>query len=1426
MGQNKSRPESSEASAASRVIGKSSQFGTTVYKDVYNSIPVAVKIVRPLIRDGMRPQVEEMAVQLGQRAKHPNVVEFVCYTQREGRWITELMDENLDSYLSRLAGRLPRNKQIEVCWQMASGILFLHQQLPPVSHGNLHSRNVLVRSRGMSVIVKIGDLEHVAFRDHTTTRFSTDEDISALGRLMLEVAVRGSQQQQSAESTPSADVCLSKLPEDHPLKFLINKCLVRNPTDRPSISAEQVILNLVRVRMNDDATKHVLTTGAEISCDTFGYVSEGQLGRRKVHVRKMLVCKVHQSLSKQMGSETTALGVIGRLMDECRVWESLKHPNIVALHGAYKDEQSNCVTVVTEPVDLSLYDFCGKVVRQLTEAQQIDACLQISLGLMYMHQLTPQVLHRALTSSSIAVSENGSQFKIDYLAAQSRFQVSSISESPKGTRMPEDMAFLSPECLKEASAAISDKSDMFSLGVVMLNIATQMKVPACATLEDLAERHMLFSSMLDEAHCLRPLILECLQEDPQLRPPIERVVFCLRKLHPNRKQMLLTDLGCPSLSSSSNNCLVSSGTIGRKDVMIKKLCVPVRSSAVRQGIRGRQSYRQPPANSGSSEDQLRNVTDSMKSLEKLKHPHLAEVIGIFSECNNPHTIFVVMEKMNQNLETFLDGCRGVLSEDKQTDLSLQITSGILSLHQNKPQFCHGRLHVGNILLNVDGSVAKVSDHGCSKLPISLSKIRDENAGYLPPEFPTDPEPNKQVVASMEMDVYSLGTLMLQVATQSSPRNFAAKLSTPTVEADEMEGIDQDQLENQDEAMSLEDHPEDIVAHHLSTLPSSHRLKPLIAKCLAKDPKERPLIEQVLISLAKLRSGGLSQFLHLEDTLGYCSYGTTYRARLGRKLVTVKKIRRSLIDKSHNRDTFALLKEECKTWEGMNHPNIIKVLGLYTEGAEEETIVLVLEYLSFTLTKFLQDRKGDLSTEEKVDICLQMASGVMYLHQHNPKTIHCKLHDRNVLLDQHGTVVKITDPLPAMQIHSQERSEVKPSTRVSAYSSKPERKVELSAQELYHPPECLKDPPLYTAKGDVYSLGLALFKVSRQDPSPKLGSIQELVERRSSNEVLLSDTALDKLTARCLQQNPDMRPTSESTYLQLIKLSSKEGVADGIVKYADLISRGSYGSVYKGTLGSRQVAVKHMKEVLEDYASASDVSKAKMINSFEDECELLETARHPNVVECIGLYRDLVSPGKPLLLMELMAMTLEMFLKDSLNCLLSTEKKLDICFQIASGLHFLHYHSKILHRDLTARNVLLSADHMTVKISDFGQAKFRPLDQIYFTSKTPGCVLYMPPEAFDTENPTFNRKGDVFAFGVLLIYIGSQKKPDCGIANIGCTKEVVRRAKDLQRLPEGYPLMDLIFQCLKDDHSQRPDCEQVLNELWGAMQKVGLLYFIS
>ena len=270
-----------------------------------------------------------------------------------------------------------------------------------------------------------------------------------------------------------------------------------------------------------------------------------------------------------------------------------------------------------------------------------------------------------------------------------------------------------------------------------------------------------------------------------------------------------------------------------------------------------------------------------------------------------------------------------------------------------------------------------------------------------------------------------------------------------------------------------------------------------------------------------------------------------------------------------------------------------------------------------------------------------------------------------------------------------------------------------------------------------------------------------------------------------------------------------------------IGRGGYAEVFRGTLGSRPVAVKKIYDILIDAAQERRQVLEHLIRDFRRECGLLKAAKHPNVVEFLGTFNLEQGEENAVLVMELMEQTLEQFLRSNKETL-PQEKQISICLLIATGLQYLHQHDpQILHRDLTAKNVLMDKDGTTAKISDFGQAKYRPTSAQYLTTRQPGTVLYMPPEAL-VESSYFTDKGDIFSLGVLMLQVATQEPPSCGLVMREGQPEVERRSADLAKIPTNHPLRPLIFQCLQDNPAKRPSCTEIWKKL-GNLFRVSMVY---
>ena len=187
---------------------------------------------------------------------------------------------------------------------------------------------------------------------------------------------------------------------------------------------------------------------------------------------------------------------------------------------------------------------------------------------------------------------------------------------------------------------------------------------------------------------------------------------------------------------------------------------------------------------------------------------------------------------------------------------------------------------------------------------------------------------------------------------------------------------------------------------------------------------------------------------------------------------------------------------------------------------------MMELMDQTLETFLKDNRGNLSKEKQVDICQQIASGLRYLHHHNPQILHRDLKPSNILLDEDGRIAKIGDFGQA---------KFRPSDIQYLTTTQP-------GTVLYMPPEALRDKETrFTDKGDVFSLGVVMLEVATQEPpSCSIVGIDIVpeVDRRAkdlSKVPAADDHPLNALIQACLKDNPKERPTIEEVHLELLKI---------------------------------------------------------------------------------------------------------------------------------------------------------------------------------------------------------------------------------------------------------------------------------------------------
>ena len=254
-----------------------------------------------------------------------------------------------------------------------------------------------------------------------------------------------------------------------------------------------------------------LVIGKELSRGAYGAVHSGRLDGKDVAVKR-----IHGLLLEAARGQGDVETMLRDFRRECDLVERVDHPHVVGFKGAFYDETTDEPILVMELMMENLRRYLERNRGQLSRQKQLEICAEIARGLHFLHTRTPPIVHRDLTDKNILLDADG-VVKIGDLG-QSRLKTTDYFS----TGQPGAIPFMSPEAMQEQSH-YNEKLDMFSLGVLMLEIATQQ--PPRVSMVGIGvtpemQRRQGDLSKLDEDHPLQPLILSCLKDSPKERPDI------------------------------------------------------------------------------------------------------------------------------------------------------------------------------------------------------------------------------------------------------------------------------------------------------------------------------------------------------------------------------------------------------------------------------------------------------------------------------------------------------------------------------------------------------------------------------------------------------------------------------------------------------------------------------------------------------------------------------------------------------------------------------------------------------------------------------------------------------------------------------------------------------------------------------------------
>ncbi|KAL7249378.1 hypothetical protein ACSBR1_011552 [Camellia fascicularis] len=214
-----------------------------------------------------------------------------------------------------------------------------------------------------------------------------------------------------------------------------------------------------------------------------------------------------------------------------------------------------------------------------------------------------------------------------------------------------------------------------------------------------------------------------------------------------------------------------------------------------------------------------------------------------------------------------------------------------------------------------------------------------------------------------------------------------------------------------------------------------------------------------------------------EELGKGSFGTVYKGALlsgggNKNIVAVKRLE-NVVDEAGDREF--QFQTEVTAIGKTHHRNLVRLLGFCVEGKRK---LLVYEYMnngSLADVLFKADQSRRPSWKERVKIVLDIARGILYLHEECEACIvHCGIKPQNILMDDSWTA-KISDFGLAKLLL---RNHMKNFTRRSSggVTANPGSSYLAPEWQQQQQQQQRKKQDLISVKADIYSFGVVLLEV--------------------------------------------------------------------------------------------------------------------------------------------------------------------------------------------------------------------------------------------------------------------------------------------------------------------------------------------------------------
>ena len=209
--------------------------------------------------------------------------------------------------------------------------------------------------------------------------------------------------------------------------------------------------------------------------------------------------------------------------------------------------------------------------------------------------------------------------------------------------------------------------------------------------------------------------------------------------------------------------------------------------------------------------------------------------------------------------------------------------------------------------------------------------------------------------------------------------------------------------------------------------------------------------------------------------------------------------------------------EALSASSLSHPNIVEV---YDVGEDNGIYYIVMEYIEGKHLKQLIKKRGKLTTEEVIDIMLQITDGIACAH--DSYIIHRDIKPQNIMILDNG-IVKITDFGIAMALNS---------TQLTQTNS-------VMGSVHYLPPEQASGKGC-TIQSDIYSMGILMYEL-----------LTGTLPYKGDNAVEIALKHLKEPLPSIREELPDLPQSVENIILKATAKNPKNRYADARSMHEDL-----------------------------------------------------------------------------------------------------------------------------------------------------------------------------------------------------------------------------------------------------------------------------------